>query len=81
MTQHKFTNTIESYRFGFTGRFSYTFDTLDDLKAEVSRYFTKKEKSIVDQLCFFPRCNFDEYGMAENTYQSYYVIAYLKEVE
>lgn len=72
---------IESYTFHIMRYHRYeNFDSLEALRKEVARYFTRKEQHIVDKLTDFSHARFDQYGMATNEYQDYSVTAY-KEVE
>ncbi len=59
-----------------------TFDTLDELKAELATYFTQREKDsgIVDRLTRFTMetvtDNYGSYRFAQNDYQDYQICAY-----
>jgi hypothetical protein len=50
-----------------------SFDTIEELKNEVSGYFTKSEKAIVEKLTTF---NSFVDGMAKNDYQDFTTICY-----
>lgn len=45
-------------------RYGYyvTFDSLEELKEEVRKYFTKSEAHLVDRLTQFPENRYDQYG-------------------
>ena len=72
-------NRIVSYSL-FVRRYNtrQSFDSLEELKHEVSRYFLAREKYIVDRLTDFRYAKFNEYGYAKNSYQDFEVYAYLE---
>lgn len=68
-------NTPAQYQYGLLIR-RYdryrSFDTLDGLKEEVSRYFSKKEAAIVERLCDFSKASVKA-ELSENHYQDFTV--------
>lgn len=52
---------------------SLNFDTIEELKEEVGRYFTKSESPIVERLTTF---NSFKDGMCRNSYQDISTISY-----
>ena len=59
----------------YIGRYrrNLNFDTLEELKEEVERYFSKSEKPIVDRLTTFDERKRDAFGMTENHYRDFVV--------
>ena len=67
-----FTLTIQRY-----GRY-LSFDTIEELREELSGYFSPKEKSIVDKLTDFSNTPTID-GYKTNSYQDYTVCSYEEE--
>lgn len=55
---------------------SERFDTLEELKKEVSRHFTRSEGHIVEKLTTFPLSMFDKNGLCIKNYQDYSTTCY-----
>lgn len=63
----------------YVGRYKryMRFETVDELRVEVSSYFTRSEQNIVDKLCTFDPSKRDADGLVVNKYQDFLTDCYV----
>lgn len=64
-----------TYAYFFLVKRYISFDSLEDLKEEVGKYFTKSEAHLVDRLTQFPESGYDQYGTQVNSCREFEIIA------